>query len=224
MCKQGRWMLRQEQAAASHFLSCPVKHAAFYILAKWKLSHAGLPVVSSLAPNHVCWLLLGEKGSVFARGQGLFKKGTVKSSSHMNGVQHIHAKSTQQEGVQLEQAGCERQVGQLALVFGSFCLSITRSIWSGLQTGSSLRIRSVGALIRRISPGETSADRKLQRMVVTSKCFWPPDKWNRIILVWSPLLRPRKRLSSHKSLVLGSAAPSARTAAEAVPNARILWV
>lgn len=48
------------------------------------------------------------------------EKGTVKSSSHMKGVQHIHAKQTQQEWVRLEQAGCDRQVSRLTLVFEFF--------------------------------------------------------------------------------------------------------
>lgn len=78
----------------------------------------------------------------------------------MKGVQHIHAKQTQQEGVQLEQAGCDRQVGRLVLVFDLF--------WQFFMSGvhhekhlvgftDRLRIRSVGAPIRRISLSETSS-------------------------------------------------------------------
>lgn len=110
---------------------------------------------------------------------------------------------------------------------GSFScrVSITRSIWLDLQTGWGSEASEPWYVV--YLSVRHPADRKLQRMVVTVKCFWPPDKWNRIILVWS-LLRPIKRLSSNKSLVLGSArerkAPSARTAAEAVLNALILGV
>lgn len=68
----------------------------------------------------------------------------------------------QQDGVQLEQAGCDRQVGRLMLALtcsGSFScrVSITRSVWLDSQTGSSLRIRGVRALIRRISVSRQEA-------------------------------------------------------------------